>query len=247
MTEAIIALDEGLNPGAVVELYIVDLTPIGIATQLYFQSSSPLGTSLWFGGKEYVSRGILITGFERSSQDVPPEPTLLISNVDKGGYALLETYGELLGAKITRMQTYDVFLDRLADGITVNPMRDSTAMHFPEIWYIEQKEGSDNETIKFRLKSILDLNGKKVPNRLVLKDFCGRRYRVWNAATASFKYASVCACPYTGSTYFKRDGTVTTNPALDDCTKDFKGCVLRFPNDDLPGWFFPGVSRIPRR
>lgn len=247
MPDAIITLDEGLDPGALIDLYIVDLSTIGIPVQLYFQSSSPLGTSLWFGGKEYVSRGIVISGFERSSQDVPPEPTLVISNVDKGGYALLETYGELLGAKITRLQTYDIFLDRLADGVTANPQADSTAQHFPEIWYIEQKEGSDNEIIKWRLSSILDLRGKKVPNRLVLKDICQRNYRAYDAATGTFKYAPQCACPYADAKYFKRDGTVTTNPALDDCTKDFKGCALRYPNQPLPGWFFPGVSRMPRR
>lgn len=247
MTEAIIALDEGLNPGALIDLYIVDLAPIGYPVQLYFQASSPLGTSLWFGGKEYVSRGIMVTGFERSSQDVPPEPSLIISNVDKGGYALLETYGEMLGATITRLQTYDVFLDFLEDGVTQNPMRDSSAMHFPEIWGIEQKDGSDNEVIKWRLKSILDLRGKKVPNRLVLKDICQRRYRYWNASLGAFTYSKVCACPYAGTVYYKRDGTVSTNPADDDCTKDFKGCQLRFKGQPLPGWFFPGVSKLPRR
>lgn len=245
MTNKITKKVEGLRPGARVDLFTIDLNPIGFNVLLHFQQADALGGTVWFGGKEFQPRPIKITGFKRDSSEAPPEPLMTIANVDKGGYALLRDYGELLGAKVTRIRTLAQFLDKLPDG-TANPSADSSAQFLPEIWYVEQKQSANRIQVQFRLRSILDLNGKKLPNRTILKDVCQREYRVWDATAGVFRYSPRRACPYTGTNYFKRDGTPTTNPAEDNCGKDPGSCKLRFGEQSLPGWFFPGIQRIPK-
>lgn len=237
---------EGLTVPAEVELFELDLNPIGFNQKFYFQQGDGQGHNISFGGNVYVPRPIRITGFKKSAEESPAEPTLAIGNLDKGGYSLLSTYGDLLGAKLTRLVTYAEFLDYLVDGVTVNPTADAAAVLMPEIWYLEQKSGATRIQITFRLSSVMDLRGKKIPGRDLLKKVCRRPYRVYNATTATFNYPTmVGACPYAGASSFTRNGVSTTAP-YDECGKDPEGCKLRFPGATLPGWFFPGVRRINR-
>lgn len=242
-----VAQTDGLTHGDEVELFIIDLTVIGHAAVFYFTPSRKDGGSLWFGDNEYLSRGIKADGFKRSSTDEPAEPTLTVLNVDKGGYALLNDYGELLGAKVTRIKTFVQFLDKDLDG-NVNPNAEPTAHFIPEIWYVEHKPSANRVFIQFRLKAATDIRDKKVPGRIVLKNFCTRPYRVWDADLEDFVYPTAFACPYAGSNYFKADGTPTMNPAEDRCSKGIDdGCALRFPGETLPTYAFPGVAKVPRR
>ena len=245
MTDVMIAADNSLAPGEEVDLYTIDLNPIGFNTVIRFTPSRPDGGSLWFGGKEYLSRPINITGFGRSADDAPPEPVLRVSNIDKLGNSLLMQYNDLLGAKVTRIVTYSMFLDKLPDGSN-NPAADPTAMKLPEIWFIEQKTNNTPLIVSWRLKSALDLNGKRIPARLVLKDVCTRAYRVWDASTSTWVYPTKRACPYAGSAMFTRNNASTADPTQDVCPKNFEGCAKRFPGEALPGWFFPGVRRLPQ-
>jgi len=232
---------QGLEPGEKVELFELDLNGAGYDVKIYWTPSRQDGLTLKWRGKDYVSRPIMFSGSKKSAQDKPSEPTLSVSNIDTGGYSLLEQYNELLGAKMTRWTTFTKFLDTFLDG-TVNPNANGLATYLPEIWLIEQLSDSDPTVIQWRLKSPLDFRDKQLPGRRAYSGICTRNYRVWNGT--SFDYPAVKACPYAGSTYFKRDGTTTLAPALDECTFDLEGCNLRFPGQDLPGWFFPGLRRV---
>jgi lambda family phage minor tail protein L len=236
----------GLDAGSIVYLYIIDFNPVGQNVKLYFTPSDSAGGNIVFGGQTYLALPIEMGGFEKSSEAGPPEPTLTIANVNKGGNSLLTTYNDLLGAKITRILTFTNFLDFLADGVTVNPTADATAMIMPEIWFIEQKVTNTPIIISWRLKSVLDLNGKMIPARLILKSVCSRIYRVWDSVNSVFSYSLNNACPYSGAAKFTRQGVTTTDPTLDFCSKDVPGCAARFGSATLPGWFFPGVTRLPK-
>lgn len=242
------AKSESLRPGDLVDLFQIDLSPLGYEAVFYFQQADAKGGTVWFGGNEYQPRPIKVSGFKKSAEDAPPEPTLSIGNVDKGGYAILNEYGELLGARLIRIQTFAEFLDKLPDG-SDNPSANAEAIHIPEVWWIEQKAPSNRLQISFRLKSILDLNGKQVPGRQLLKDVCRRPYRWWNPDTEEFAYPTAAgACPYAGGSSFTRGGN-PTDDAHDECGKDPGSCALRGAVagwDSLPGWFFPGLQRIPR-
>ncbi len=232
---------EGLEPGDKVELFSLDLNPIGHAVVIRWTPSRQDGLSLWWKGEEYLSRPIQATGFKKSGQDKPPEPVLTISNIDQGGFALLNDYGELYGAILTRWTTFSKYLDKHLDG-TTNPGANGSAAFLPEIWEVEQLSGSDPTMIQWRLRSSMDIRNKTLPNRRAYRDVCQREYRSWNGST--FDYSTVKSCPYAGSLYYKRDGTATSDPAEDACTYDLGGCELRFPDEPLPGWFFPGLQRF---
>jgi len=169
-----------------------------------------------------------------------------MSNVDKSGYALLKQYDDLVNAKITYMHTWAHFLDKLPDG-SDNPNKDPKAVNIPEVWYVQQKEGSDPTVVKWRLSSVLDLSGVMVPSRTMLKTVCRRPYRFWDAKKGAWSYSKkASACPYAGTQMFTRDSTPTSDPLLDRCPKNPRGCSDRFGSrTDLPGWFFPGLQRYP--
>lgn len=243
----ITAAGESLDPGNEVILFKIDLTTIGYPTILFFTPSRQDGGTLWFKGDEYESRPIQATGFDKSSDSAPPEPVLLMGNADKGGHALLKQYNDLINAKVTRYRTHSRFLDKLPNG-DVNPDSDPTAHYLPEIWYIEQKEGSDHLQIKWRLSSSLDLSGKKVPARTMLKNVCRRPYRFWDAEAGQWIYPNTPnACPYAGAAMFTLEGAVTNDPMQDRCAKNYgNGCTKRYGRETLPAWFFPGLKRYPR-
>lgn len=113
---------------------------------------------------------------------------------------------------------------------------------FPtEVYTVERKSAHNRTFVEWQLNAALDQEGKMLPGRQVLRDTCMQRYRTWNGT--SFDY-SKATCPYTGTGYFKADGTATT-AALDSCGKKLSDCRLRFgQNGQLPTRKFPGVSRL---
>jgi lambda family phage minor tail protein L len=234
-----------LYVGEVVDLYELDMNPLGYSDVLYMTPSEKLGGVIVYGGHAYVARAIVMGGFERSSQSQPPEPTLTLANVDKGGNALLLTYENLIGAKVTRRRTLSKYLDNLPDG-SPNPLASWADQFIPEIWYIEQKSEDNRQYVQWRLKSVLDLEGREIPRRRILKSFCERVYRVQDPnLPGTFKYPLRNACPYAGAQSWDRWG-IPTSMTYDECDKTHKGCALRFPTEGLPIWAFPGADRLPR-
>lgn len=232
---------QDLDLGTIVELYDIDLTFCGFPQVLHFSPHTG-GTDIHYGDNVYLGRGLEMTGFGKSSNNAPPEPSFTISNVDKGGTALLQDYDNLIGAQVTRRRTLAKYLNFLEDGVTPNPNKSWNSQFMPEIWYVEQKEEDNPILIKWRMKSIMDLEDVMVPARQVLKGYCKRRYRYWNPTTQTFVYPTVNACPYTGSSCFDMFNNPTT-PDKDMCSKDHVGCDRRF--DELPTWAFPGADRLP--
>lgn len=243
MTDQTPALVQSLNPGELIDLYELDMSPIGFNTTLYFTPSSQSGKNISFGNQIYVSAAVQVTGFQKNSDGSAVQPVMMIPNVDKGGTALLATYGGLVGCRVTKRMTFKAFLDFLDDGVTPNPNADSGTQFMPEIWYIEQKTDHTRQFIKFNLKALTELNGKMLPNRRIWKDTCERTYRVWDANANAFNYTNI-TCPYTDAAMYDEFGNVTTDPTKDKCGMDYKNCVLRFKDATLPGWFFPGVQKV---
>lgn len=239
---AITELVQSLELGSIVDLYDIDFEPIGLSQTAHFTAADASGQGIMFGGVFYEPRPIEMAGFSRSSEGAPPEPTLTISNVDKGGNMLLNSYNDLIGVKVVRRRTFSKFLDHLPDG-SPNPNADPAAQLIPEIWYVEQKVEANRHIIQWRMKSVLDLQGVMIPKRKVLKSVCERRYRTYK--DGNWVYPTVNACPYAGWAMFDRDGNPTSDPTKDMCAKHFRACGLRFPDEPLPGWFFPGVNQLP--
>ncbi|HYG86992.1 MAG TPA: phage minor tail protein L [Azospirillum sp.] len=224
---------QAFAPGAYVVLYDLDTSSVG-GPVYHFTGTADEGGSVMWRGNTYEPFDIQAEGFEWNGRGPLPTPRIRVSNVNRVFSALVGTYGDLLGCTVRRWRVFDRFLDNRPDA-------DPDA-HFPvDVYRIERKVSHDKVTIEWELSAALDQEGRSLPGRLVLRDACMKRYRVWDGN--SFLYTRA-TCPYSGPDLFTPHGAATSNPAQDACGKRVIDCRLRFGVDAvLPYGGFPGVAR----
>lgn len=145
-----------------IELFILDTTVLD--GPIYRFTNTPgTGGTVSFGGNTYICLPIKTEGWDLSANGAPPRPTLTVSNVSKTLLADVIALGDLVGAKLTRIQTYAKYLDG-------GSSPDSTKFIGPEIYTVEQKTGHNNTAIQWQMSSLIDRLGMKLPRRQVLKD-----------------------------------------------------------------------------
>lgn len=199
------------------------------------------GSPVVFGGYTYTLFPIEADGFERGSEGTLPTPTLRVSNVLGGVSSIVQEYNDLVGATVRRIRTFRKFLDD-------QPTADSDS-YFPIDEYIVNRKTSQNKVfVEWELRSVLDLEGKYIPKRVCLRNICTHRYRLWRVNDGlpmggQFDY-SCAECPYTGDTFFMKDGSPTNLPSEDSCGKRLSDCKKRFGDTaELPFGGFPGMAR----
>ena len=234
---------------------IIDMTPGSQAsvtnpkmiwTRAYFGETKPdaLGPTpyvppssfgrLSFQGQVYEPLPVQMTGIAWSGRGPAPRPRAAVANIGGVLTSLLATYGDLVGAKVTRITTYRKFLDD-------QPTADPTSYWEPDIWRVERKVVHTPQLVEWELASILDQEGRRLPGRHMLRDACPWIYRRWTGT--GFDY-STATCPYTGTAYFTVSGDQTGNPADDRCGKHLSDCRKRFPSPQtLPSGAFPGLNK----
>jgi lambda family phage minor tail protein L len=220
--------------------------PKAIWTRAYFGETKPeaLGPTpyvppssfgrLTFQGQVYEPIPVQMTGIAWSGRGPAPRPRAAVANIGGVLSSLLATYGDLVGAKVTRITTYRKFLDD-------QPTADPTSYWEPDVWRIERKMVQTPQLVEWELASILDQEGRRLPGRHMLRDACSWIYRRWTGT--GFDY-STATCPYTGTGYFTVTGELTANPADDKCGKHLSDCRKRFPvPETLPSSAFPGLNK----
>lgn len=225
-----------------VELFSIDLTPLNLPDdqlpaggKLYFSPSSIGDQLIMFRGQEYSSVPIAATGFEVNGRGALPQPTIQMANINNFAGSLASKYLDLVGAVITRTVTFRDFLD---DGA----MADPDAVYPESVWEVNQKTKQNKLYIEWKLVSFLDREGEQLPARVVWKNTCLWRYRVWDPKTGAFDYTEAL-CPYAGTAYFDKDGNPTTDATKDLCGHRLKDCKLRYgENGTLPFGGFLGVN-----
>jgi len=146
----------------------------------------------------YYPAPILTEGFETSSKGTLPQPTLSIASQSAGAQdqiALLKheirKFGDIIGAKVTRRRTFAKYLDAdnflpsahyihksaLGQQLPVGYEPDPYAELPTDVYYIERKISENKSAIQYQLSSILDLEGIKLPKRMVVADKCMWQYR----------------------------------------------------------------------
>lgn len=184
-------------------------------------------------GKTFFPAPIMAEGFEITSRGVLPSPTLsLTSQTEEGIEALsiirrvIRKYGDIVGAKVTRIRTFAKFLDKnnFSDISSPDSQRGIYASNFPEeyepdpyaelprdVFFVERKASEDKNSINYELSSSLDVEGIKLPRRVVTASKCGFTYRG-------------CGCFYEG------DG----NSAQSLADHVYKKCGIRRTDLTLP-------------
>lgn len=224
----IIADIQGLEPGALIELFIIDATFIGGGIER-FHGYQQQGSIFW-DGQEYFPWPIKAEGFARTGER-PPSPTVTVANIDGSIAALCLVFDDMVGAKFTRIRTLGKYLDAANFG-GVNPTADPTQQLSPEVWYIERKVNEDETAVQFELASAMDFNGVQLPRRQIIANQCPSIYRS-------------AECSYAGGPVATELDVPTSDPDLDVCSHKLSGCRLRFPAPAaLPYGGFPAAGLL---
>jgi len=145
------------------ELYSLDTTALGGTVYNFTNNISAGGTSIQFGATTYAALPIMTDGWDFTQAGQTPKPTLTVSNVQKTLLAAVVSLGDIVGAKITRIRTYEKYL---VGGSSPDP----TKYLGPDVYVVEQKTAHNKNIIQWQMTSIIDRMGMKIPRRQVLKD-----------------------------------------------------------------------------
>ena len=214
-----------LSHSGIIELYTLDLTPIGTYGICRFCNyNQTTGASVSFGGVVYNAYPIETSGFEIKSSGTIPTPSIKLSNIFGCITGLINNYADIVGAKIIRTRTLVKYLDG-------QPAASPTTKFPDDIWYVERKVSEDKIFVEFQLASILDLEGAQIPARLMFQDACTWGYRG-------------DGCGYTGGPVADEFDIPTSDPTRDKCSQAVSGCRLRFGQfATLPFGGFPGLDK----
>ena len=222
-----------LTPSAMVELYVIDLTPLGAPVLRYAPQVNALGGPVVWQGQTYVPYPIEARGFAATAAGPAPRPMLRVSNVLGQLGALVAQHGDLIGGRFVRRRTRARFLDAINFPGGVNPAADPTAQYADDVWTIDRLAHRDHELIEWELCSPIDLEGAMGPKRQLRRHVCTWRYR------------SPEGCGYAGGPVAKADDTPTSVLAEDRCSLSISGCKLRFgATAELPIGIFPGAGLL---
>lgn len=221
--------------GARVTLWHIDLSTFGIED--FFITGGPDGGSAAsFNDVVYSPWPVQAEGFELTTGKMPT-PTFTLANVNGILDGIVEQNEDLIGARVTRIRTYDRYLD---DG--AEPNGDA---HLPlDVYEFAALETHDNEVVSWRLAALIDQEGVRLPGRQCVRDYCDHIVRDYVAGAFDYTKAT---CPYTGD---PKD--VNGNPCApeDEVFSKRLGtcCQARFGETAaLPFRGFPGVARLKGR
>jgi len=230
--------------GARITLYELDLTVFGLGIVRIAPTTDGAGKAIGFGyenGGEiiYAPHPVKAEGFELTSAGALPRPKFAVANLDNSFTALVEQNDDLHGGILTRIRTYDRYLN--------NGAEPDSNTHLPlDIYQLSQKTAHTQERISWECSALMDQEGVELPGRPIVRDYCDHDTRVWNPATGAFDYANA-TCPYAGD---PKDENGLPCAAADEVFSKrlVTCCQARFgANAVLPTRAFPGVARLRGR
>lgn len=228
-------VSQRLSPGALVELFILDPSPIDPLASLIriHNFTSRLSQPVVFQGETYTPFPVEAEGWEVASNGKLPRPHVRVSNLDGMLQAALQQYDDLVGAIVIRKRTFEQYLDGEA---TADPLAELPEDHY----LIERKVQETRSTIEWELVTRADAEGSMLPRRQVTANACAWRYGGegcgWVPSANPTRWYDAQDEPV---------GLIT----LDRCGKRLVSCRLRHGAvGDLrvPFGGFPGSARIVR-
>ena len=164
---------EVLNPttSAIVELFKLDCSTLGQGVFYFSNQVNRLGVPLIFDGVSYQPIPITGAGWKKSMSGAAPRPRLTIDNSSRVLQAAMIAAGDLVGCVVTRTRVFEKYIDAVnfIDGI--NLTADPSQTLSTDVYVINSKTAHNNKIVEFELCWALDIPGKKLPAKLVLRDF----------------------------------------------------------------------------
>lgn len=238
----LVQVQGSLDPGPIIEMYVLDLSSIPGVTglQRFHGGVNELNSDLVWRGEVYTRFSLKATGFDKQAKGPLPRPKLKVDNVTAAVVPLLMAYQDLVGATVIRKRTHGMFLDAV-NFKGGNPTADPTQAYPDDVYFIERKSSETPTELEFELRSSLDLNGFKLPGEIISVDVCPNEYRQWRNGRFETDHNEVCN--YNGTDYFDVRDQPVTDPSRDVCSKLLSGCKLRFKSQPLRFGGFPGARK----
>lgn len=218
-----------LNAKAIVELFELDATGVGGELFRFHNGKNGLNADVVWQGNTYIAFPIEAEGFEFNGKGQLPRPVLRVANVTGILGALVRSYQDLIGCKVTRKRTLLKYLDAVnfSGG---NANADPTASLPDDIYFVDRKATENKMLVEFELAAAFDVQGVQLPRRFIVQNVCQWRYRGTE-------------CGYSGSTYLDAADQPVGSPALDVCGKRLTSCKARFGEvAELPFGGFPAAG-----
>jgi lambda family phage minor tail protein L len=221
-----------LAPSAVIELFVLDLALFGQGPVRFHAGTNALRQRVVWQGLAYDAFPLEVEGFEFNGNGQVPRPRLRVANVTGAITALVLTYQDLVGAKITRKRTLAKYLDAVNFEGGINPAADPNAEFADDIYYIDRKSRETRDAVEFELAASFDLEGVTLPRRQIVQNVCPWRYRG-------------AECGYAGVNYFDASDLAVGASSQDVCGKRLSSCQARFgAHEELPFGGFPAAGLI---
>lgn len=218
-----------LAPSAVIELFELDLTDLGDQVYRFHAGTNELSQNIVWNGETYTRFPVQAEGFDLTGNGQIPRPRLSVSNVFGSITALILTFGDLLGAKLTRRRTLAKYLDAV-NFAAGNALADPTAEFPADVYIVDRKVSEARDAVVFELAAPFDLAGIALPRRQIIQNTCPFKYRGTE-------------CGYAGTNYFDTSDEPVATQALDRCGKRLSSCKARFGEvAQLPFGGFPGAG-----
>ena len=221
-----------LAPSAVIELFVLDLSLFGQGPVRFHAGTNALRQPLVWQGSAYDPFPVQVEGFEMNGGGQVPRPKLRVANVTGSITALVLTYQDLVGARITRKRTLAKYLDAVNFPGGVNPTSDTSAEFADDIYFVDRKSRETRDVVEFELAASFDLEGVSLPRRQIVQNVCPWKYRG-------------AECGYTGQAYFDANDQSVASSSQDVCGKRLSSCQARFgQHAELPFGGFPAAGLI---
>lgn len=233
---------QAFDLGARVSLFEIDLTlfDLGIIRIAPFAfDDEGVKEAISFGGELYAPHPVQHEGYEVSAGGSLPRPQITLANLDNSFTALVEQHDDLHGGIVTRIRTYDRYLDN-------GPEPDGDSHQPLEVYELSQKTSHTQEQISWAMAARMDQEGVELPARTMVRDYCNHTTRRWDSVAGAFDYTGV-TCPYVGA---PKDENGIACAAIDEVfSKRLSTCCqARFGVAAvLPTRAFPGIARLRTR
>ena len=158
---------------------------------------------------------VAIEGIESTSDGATNRPTLNFANVGAVFRSVLEdesfTFDELVGKKIVRRKTFQKYL--VGGSEAANPFE------FPISAYIIDRVAAENNVlVSFELAPPFDVNGIKLPNRVIVGKYCSWIYQGYNNLGRGGCFWSSNSKVYYGTTQYDAFFDMDDRPLVSQTT-----------------------------
>ncbi len=172
----------GFSPTALIELWELNGTAIGMNTIYHFVDGSTSSYQpIVFNGVQYAPMPIKVEKMEVDGKSSLPRPTLTVANINGFVSNLLLSNGSTLdGATVTRTRVRARFIDAVNfQGTNVPTWNspDPTATLAPEPFMINRRVTENREIVAWELASPLEMNNARLPRQQIIANSCSYHYR----------------------------------------------------------------------